>query len=268
MAGVEHRLQPGSRPALRDRPSDGKQYHDDRDLAEVEFRGLRQELVEWQKRLYAEGRQRLLVVLQAMDAGGKDSTIRHVFEGVNPQGVRVHSFKKPTPEELAHDFLWRVHRVVPAVGMIGVFNRSHYEDVLVVRVNELVSEGVWRQRYEQINHFEKLLVESGTTLLKFYLHISREEQRERFQDRVDEADKRWKFSREDLQKRKQWDAYMEAYEEALYRCSTPWAPWFIIPANQKWYRNLAVTRIIVAALRHMEPAYPQPEEALTGITIT
>lgn len=267
MSGEEHRLQPGTQPGLRDRPTDGKAYHDDRDLAEVEFLGLRQELVEWQKRLYAEGRQRLLIVLQAMDAGGKDSTIRHVFEGVNPQGVRVHSFKTPTREELAHDFLWRVHQVVPPTGIIGVFNRSHYEDVLIVRVDDLVAEAIWRQRYGQINHFEELLAETGTTILKFFLHISKDEQRERFQDRLDEVDKRWKFSRQDLEKRKQWEAYMDAYEEALYRCSTPWAPWYIIPADQKWYRNLAVTRIIVGKLREMEPGYPQPEEGLSGAII-
>ena len=249
-------------------PADGRRYFNDRKTAELEFSELRDELILLQRRLYAEGRHKLLVVFQAMDAGGKDGTIRRVFRGVNPQGVRVTSFKVPSKQELAHDFLWRVHAAVPAKGMIGVFNRSHYEDVLVVRVHDIVPESVWRSRYPHINNFERLLAESGTTILKFYLHISKEEQRERFQDRIDVPEKNWKFSLEDLEKRKYWNDYMLAYEEMLIETTTEWAPWHIIPANQKWYRNLAVTRAIVAVLRKLNPQFPPPEEALEGITIS
>ena len=253
--------------SLADYPTAGKQFHDDRDAAEKEFRQLRSELAVWQRKLYAAGKHRILVVFQAMDAGGKDGAIRKVFRGVNPQGVRVHSFKKPTPLELAHDFLWRVHPVVPANGMISVFNRSHYEDVLVVRVDKLAPEEVWRTRYEQINNFERLLADSGTTILKFYLHISADEQRERFQDRIDDPEKHWKFSFEDLEKRKQWPDYMDAYKEALNRCNTPWAPWYVIPSDQKWYRNLAVSRVIVAHLRDLNPTFPGSEAEIGDVVI-
>jgi PPK2 family polyphosphate:nucleotide phosphotransferase len=202
-----------------------------------------------------------------MDAGGKDGTIRSVFRGVNPQGVRVTSFKVPSKQELAHDFLWRIHQAVPAKGMIGVFNRSHYEDVLVVRVHNIVPESVWRPRYEQINNFEKMLVETGTVILKFYLHMSKEEQRERFQARIEDPTKNWKFSLEDLEKRKLWADYMDAYEEMLNRTTTAWAPWRVIPADQKWYRNLAITRAIVSALHDLAPQYPEPEKDLSGVTV-
>ncbi|MCP4428240.1 MAG: polyphosphate kinase 2 family protein [Chloroflexi bacterium] len=252
---------------LPDLPPDGNQFHPDRESAEAEFKQLRRELIELQNRLYAEGKQKLLIVFQAMDAGGKDGTIRRVFRGVNPQGVRVHSFKAPSKIELAHDYLWRIHNVVPAKGMIGVFNRSHYEDVLVVRVHDIVPESVWRPRYEQINQFEKLLNDTGAAILKFFLHISPDEQKERFQDRLDEPSKNWKFSLEDLEKRKFWGDYMTAYEEMLQRCTTDWAPWYVIPANQKWYRNLTITRTIVDTLKQMDPQYPEPEGDLSGITI-
>ena len=228
---------------------------------------MRREFIDLQTRLYAEGQQKLLIVLQAMDAGGKDGTIRKVFRGVNPQGVRVHSFKVPNKEELAHDFLWRIHNVVPAKGMIGVFNRSHYEDVLVVRVHNIVPESVWRPRFEQINQFEKLLTDTGTTILKFFLHISPEEQKERFQARLDDTSKNWKFSVEDLEKRKYWGNYMAAYEEMLQRCTTPDAPWYVIPADQKWYRNWVITRTIVDTLKEMDPQYPPPADDLSGIVI-
>ncbi len=262
-----HKLD-GKRPFhLPDLPTKGKPFHPDRDSAEKEFRDLRDELIKLQSRLYAEGKQKLLIVFQAMDAGGKDGTIRRVFRGVNPQGVRVHSFKVPSKIELAHDFLWRIHQVVPAKGMIGVFNRSHYEDVLVVRVHDIVPESVWRPRYAQINQFEKLLTDTGTTILKFFLHISPEEQKERFQDRLDEPSKNWKFSMEDLEKRKFWGDYMAAYEEMLQQCSTPWAPWYVIPADQKWYRNLAIARVIVHTLKEMNPQYPEPENDLSGVVI-
>ncbi|MCA9971172.1 MAG: polyphosphate kinase 2 family protein [Anaerolineales bacterium] len=263
-----HRLEPGQPVRLADMPSEGKLFFEGgKETAVAEFKAARDQLVELQRRFYADGRRKLLIVFQAMDAGGKDGTIRNVFRGVNPQGVRVHSFKVPSKVELAHDFLWRIHQVVPAQGMIGVFNRSHYEDVLVVRVHDIVPESVWRPRYEHINAFEKLLHDSGTTILKFYLHISPEEQKERFQARLDDPSKHWKFSLEDLDKRKLWPDYMAAYEEMLMRCSTPWAPWHVIPADQKWYRNLAVTRIIVAALNDVDPRYPEAEADLSQVVI-
>lgn len=263
----DHRLEPGRTIALASMLTSGKKVATDRQSAEAEFRQLRDELVELQRRHYAANRDKLLVVFQAMDAGGKDGTIRRVFRGVNPQGVLVTSFKVPSKKELAHDFLWRVHQAVPGNGLIGVFNRSHYEDVLVVRVHNIVPESTWRPRYEQINNFEKMLAENGTVILKFYLHISKEEQRERFQARIDDPAKNWKFSFEDLEKRKLWPDYMAAYEEMLNRTTTAWAPWHVIPADQKWYRNLAVTRAIVSALRDLDPQYPQPEQDLTGVEV-
>lgn len=262
-----HKLE-GKRPfSLTQLPTEGKLYHYDHDIAEEEFKALRKELREWQTRLYAEGKQKLLVVLQAMDAGGKDGTIRSVFQGVNPQGVRVHSFKVPSKEELDHDFLWRIHKVVPGKGMMGVFNRSHYEDVLVVRVHDIVPETVWRPRYEQINQFEKLLHDTGTRILKFYLHISKKEQKARFQARLDDPSKHWKFSLEDVEKRKYWDDYMAAYEEMLEKTTTPWAPWYVIPSDQKWYRNLAISRVIMATIKEMNPLYPSAEGDFGDVVI-
>ncbi len=262
-----HRLE-WKRPfTLTDLPTDGKLFHSDRKIAETEFKKLRRELIDLQTRLYAEGSQKLLIVFQAMDAGGKDGTIRNIFRGVNPQGVRVASFKVPSKEEAAHDFLWRIHKRTPAKGMIQLFNRSHYEDVLVVRVHNFVSEAVWRPRFEKINQFEQLLYDSGTRILKFYLHISKEEQKERFQARLDDSSKHWKFSLGDLDKRQYWDDYMVAYEEMLHQCTTEYAPWYVIPANQKWYRNLAITRTIVDTLKQMNPQYPAPEDDLTAVTI-
>jgi PPK2 family polyphosphate:nucleotide phosphotransferase len=262
-----HQLTPGSPVRLAQVNPDGKTLHPDRDTAENEFRELRDEFIELQRRIYAEDKHKLLIVFQAMDAGGKDSAIRKVFKGVNPQGVHVTSFKAPSKVELQHDFLWRIHKAVPSKGMIGVFNRSHYEDVLIVRVDNLVPESVWRPRYELINQFEYLLHSTGTTILKFYLHISKDEQRERFQDRVDEPEKNWKFTFEDLEKRKQWDDYMVAYEEMLNQTTTSYAPWHVIPTNQKWYRNLALMRIIVNTVRQLNPQYPSPEGDLSGVVV-
>ena len=218
----EHQLIPGESIRLKAMATRAKSFHDDRESAEREFFELRDELAELQRRLYAAGKHRLLIVLQAMDAGGKDGTIRKVFRGVNPQGVRVTSFKKPSELDMAHDFLWRIHQAVPATGMIGVFNRSQYEDVLVVRIENLAPKSVWQARFEQINQFERMLTETGTTILKFYLHISKEEQAERFQERLDDPQKNWKFSADDLEKRKKWSDYMEAYEDGLNRCTTKW----------------------------------------------
>lgn len=262
-----HKLLPNQKVSLSDTTADGKEFHADRKEAKKEFKKLRKEFRELQARFYAEDKRKLLIVFQAMDAGGKDGTIRAVTQGVNPQGVRITSFKAPSKEELAHDFLWRIHAAVPAKGMIGIFNRSQYEDVLVVRVDNLVPETVWRPRYEQINNFEALLVATGTTMIKFYLHISKDEQRERFQDRIDAPEKNWKFSFEDLEKRKQWEDYMAAYEEMLQQTSTDTAPWYVIPANQNWYRNLAIERVIVDTLHQLDPQYPPPEGDVTGISV-
>lgn len=246
-------------------PADTAGYKKDRALAEEAE--LESSLDDLQERLYAEGKQALLVVFQAMDAGGKDGAIKKVFDSVNPQGVRVASFKAPTPLELSHDFLWRVHQQVPPKGYIGIFNRSHYEDVLIARVNQLVPEPVWRARYDHINAFESLLTASGTRILKFYLHISKAEQKERLQARLDDPAKHWKFSTGDLPVREQWDAYMAAYADALGRCSTDQAPWYIVPANKKWFRDLVITRIICETLSDMNPQFPPAEPGLDRIVI-
>ncbi len=215
-------------------------------------------LAELQYRLYAENRRSLLIVLQAMDAGGKDGVVRHVLSGLNPQGCRVTSFKVPVGEELTHDFLWRVHKQVPGRGNIGVFNRSHYEDVLVVRVHGLVPARVWKARYEHINAFEKMLTDSGTTICKLFLHISREEQMERLEARLDDPARNWKVSESDFVERGYWQDYIKAYEDALSRCSTPWAPWYVIPADRKWYRNYAVSEIIRHVMEEMDLRMPKP----------
>ncbi len=220
-----------------------------------------------QELLYAQGKHKMLIVLQAMDTGGKDGTIRHVFDGTNPQGVKVASFKKPTPEELAHDYLWRIHQHTPANGEITIFNRSHYEDVLVVRVHNLVPPNVWQRRYDHINAFEKLLADEGTTIVKFFLHISKEEQRERLQARVDTPEKNWKFAFGDLDERKRWDDYISAYEAALSRTSSEWAPWYVVPADRKWYRNLVITRVLTDTLKGLNMSYPEPTTDLTGVIV-
>jgi PPK2 family polyphosphate:nucleotide phosphotransferase len=233
----------------------------------AELKSNRKRLQELQRVLWAEGKHALLIVLQAMDAGGKDGTIRHVMRGVNPQGCQVTSFKVPSKEELAHDYLWRIHKAVPRRGYIGIFNRSHYEDVLVVRVHNLVPPETWQQRYEQINHFEKLLADTGTTILKFFLHISKEEQKERFQERLADPGKNWKFSMGDVEERAYWDDYVQAFEVALSRCSTPWAPWYVIPANRKWYRNLAISNTIIETLEKLDMSYPPPLSNAAEIVI-
>jgi PPK2 family polyphosphate:nucleotide phosphotransferase len=255
------------RIAQTDPDSRGDFAADDKALAKAALKVERERIRELQARLYAEHAQSLLVVLQATDTGGKDSTIRRVFRGVNPQGVRVWSFKAPTPEELDHDFLWRVHRRVPGKGMIAVFNRSHYEDVLVVRVKRLVPEAVWSRRYEQINEFEQLLAESGTRILKFFLNISKDEQKERLQDRLVEPEKHWNFNSGDLGERALWDDYQDAFEDAIRKTSTPRAPWYVVPANRKWYRDLVVAGAIRETLEDMDPQFPPPEEGLDEVVI-
>jgi PPK2 family polyphosphate:nucleotide phosphotransferase len=211
-----------------------------------------------QELLYAEGKNRVLVVLQATDTGGKDGVIRHVFRTVNPQGVKVSSFKAPSDTELAHDYLWRIHQQTPARGEIRIFNRSHYEDVLIARVRNLVPEEVWERRYQHINDFERMLADEGTTIVKFFLHLSKEEQAARLQDRLDDPAKHWKFNTSDLAERKHWDSYQAAYEAMLSRTSTAWAPWYLVPANSKWYRNLVIARLLVHTLESLQMRHPEP----------
>ncbi len=218
-------------------------------------------------RLYAENRRALLLVLQGMDTSGKDGTIRHAMSGFNPQSCKVTAFKTPSAAELDHDFLWRIHRAVPGRGEIGIFNRSHYEDVLIVRVHNLVPKKEWRSRYERINAFERLLTDGGTKIVKIFLHISKDEQRKRLQARLDDPTKRWKFRQADIDERRLWDDYVQAYNDALTRCNTAYAPWHIVPANKKWYRNLIVSRILRKALKEMDPQFPPPEENLDGIVV-
>ncbi len=248
-------------------PADTGDFSSVKDATKA-LKRTRKQLRKLQDRFYAWNKKALLIVLQAMDTAGKDGTIKHVMRGVNPQGVTVTSFKVPTPEELAHDYLWRVHKAVPRRGRIGIFNRSHYEDVLVVRVHNLVPQNVWARRYQQINSFEQHLSENDVVILKFYLHISLEEQARRLQARLDNPDKRWKFSKGDLKERKLWPDYMAAYTDALQKCSTQHAPWYIIPSDNKWYRNLVVANIIAETLQNINPHYPAPEEGLEGIIVT
>ena len=263
-----YRVEPGSQVDLSQwDPDDKSAFEGDKGEARETLNALNERLEALQELLYAEGQHKVLVVLQALDTGGKDGTIRHVFEGVNPQGVKVAGFGVPTEEELAHDYLWRVHKRTPGKGEIVIFNRSHYEDVLVVRVRNLAPPEIWRRRYGHINDFERLLVDEGTTILKFYLHISRDEQRERLQARLDTPHKRWKFKLGDLEERALWPQYVAAYEEMLSRTSTEWAPWHIVPANRKWYRNLVVARVIVEALEGLDMRYPQPEADLSQVVI-
>jgi PPK2 family polyphosphate:nucleotide phosphotransferase len=264
-----YRVEPGSSVDLSQiDPSDRSAFEGDKHDGRHEAKRLNSRLEELQELLYAEGTRRLLVVLQATDTGGKDGTIRHVFDGTNPQGVKVASFKRPTPKELAHDYLWRVHRHTPGNGEITIFNRSHYEDVLVVRVHNLVPEEIWTRRYDQINDFERMLVEEGTTILKFFLHISKEEQKDRLQARLDDPTKHWKFARGDLDERRLWDSYQQAFGAMLSKTSTSWAPWYVVPADHKWYRNLVISSVLVDTLEGFGMSYPDPEEDLDHIVIS
>ncbi len=233
----------------------------------AELKRLRKRISSLQERLYAGHRQSLLVVLQAMDTGGKDGAIRGVFKGVNPQGCRVWSFKVPTPEELNHDVLWRYHEKAPGRGMIAIFNRSHYEEVLIVRVKGLAPDSDWDRRYAAINAFEQNLTDSGTTILKFYLHISKDEQKRRLQSRLDDPEKHWKFDPADLVERGRWDDYMGAFEDAIAASSTDAAPWIVVPANHKWYRNLVIARTIAHTLEAMNPQFPPAAPGLDDIVI-
>ena len=228
---------------------------------------LNERLADLQAMLYAEGKHKFLVVLQGMDTSGKDGTIKHVFRTINPIGVKVKDFKRPNDVELAHDYLWRVHEHTPRNGRIVIFNRSHYEDVLVVRVNDLVPAKVWKRRYEHIRGFEKMLADEGTTIVKIFLHISRDEQRTRLQERLDNPAKHWKFEHGDIAERAHWDAYTEAYEQAIAETSTGYAPWYIVPADRKWYRNLVVSQVLIDHLDALGLDYPEPAVGIENITI-
>jgi len=269
MMNVEkYRVAPGAKIDLSAWDADDKGlFNGGKQQGQDALPALNQQLEALQELLYAEGRHKVLIVLQGMDTAGKDGAIRHVFEGVNPQGVKVASFKVPTQQELAHDYLWRIHQQTPGRGEIVIFNRSHYEDVLVVRVHNLVDADVWGRRYEHINAFEKLLADEGTTILKFFLHISKEEQRQRLQERLDTPEKNWKFSTGDLAERKLWDQYMAAYEAVLSKTSTAHAPWYIVPANRKWYRNLVISHVIIKTLEALDMRYPEAEPGLDKIVI-
>jgi PPK2 family polyphosphate:nucleotide phosphotransferase len=263
-----YRVPPGSPVHLGEwDPNDSGEFDGDKQDAKKWLGELNLELEGLQELLYAEHKRRVLIVLQGMDTSGKDGTISHVFEGVNPQGIRVANFKVPSPEELDHDYLWRVHRQVPGNGQIVIFNRSHYEDVLVVRVHNLVPQEVWSRRYAHINDFERMLAEEGTTILKFYLHIDQEEQKERLLARLADPEKRWKFNPDDLKERRLWPEYIKAYEDALSKTSSDWAPWYIVPANRKWYRNLVVANVLIEVLKGLNMQFPQPAEGLDKIKI-
>jgi PPK2 family polyphosphate:nucleotide phosphotransferase len=260
------RVEPGAKVRLsRIDPADSHGH--ERAAAEAETAAQLRRLADLQDRLWAQAKHAVLVVLQGIDAAGKDGTIGKVMEAFNPQGCVVSSFKVPTPAELARDFLWRVHARVPGRGEIGIFNRSHYEDVLVVRVRKLAPKKVWAARYEQIREFEQLLAATGTTLVKFFLYIDRDEQRERFQARYDDPTKRWKFSMGDLEERTRWDDYIAAYEDALAKTSTDHAPWYVIPANRKWFRNLAVATILADTMADLRPAYPPAPDLPADLVI-
>jgi PPK2 family polyphosphate:nucleotide phosphotransferase len=251
-------VEPGKKVKLSDYDADATLGWQKGRRAKESLEKAVEKLDDLQYLMYAEHKRALLIVFQGLDAAGKDGTIRHVMSGINPQGCRVTSFKEPSAEEAAHDFLWRVQAAVPKIGDFGVFNRSHYEDVLVVRVHDLVPKEVWSERYDQINDFEDMLAANNVVILKFFLHISKDEQKKRFLERLDDPQKQWKISEADFNERKYWDDYQKAYEAVLTRCSTPPAPWFIIPANKKWFRNLAVSHIIVETLEGMKMKLPPP----------
>jgi PPK2 family polyphosphate:nucleotide phosphotransferase len=259
-------VKPGSKIRLAKIDPD-ETYGRDKESAASELAAGLERLTDLQDRLWAEQKHPVLIVLQGIDAAGKDGSIRHVMSAFNPMGCTVTSFKVPTPAELAHDYLWRIHQRAPGKGEISIFNRSHYEDVLVVRVHDIVPKAVWSKRFDQINAFEELLTSSGTTILKFFLWIDRDEQRKRFQDRLDDPAKRWKFRLGDLAERKLWDDYEAASEEALRRCSTNVAPWYVIPSNRNWFRNLAITEIVGDTLEALDPQYPPSPDETAGVVI-
>ncbi len=261
----EFRIKPGSKVNLGKIDADYHGGYENEEAVKDELIKYSQRLSELQAVMYAENKHALLIVLQAMDGGGKDGTIRHVMEALNPQGCSVEGFKVPTAEELAHDYLWRIHAHTPRKGHITVFNRSHYEDVLVVRVHNLVPKDIWSKRYNEINSFERELVNNGTTIVKFFLHIDKEEQLKRFRDRLEQVDKQWKISDSDYTERELWDDYQKAYMDALSKCSFNYAPWYVIPGNHKWFRDLAVSQILVDTLEGLKMKYPEPSVDLVSI---
>lgn len=263
----QYRVNPGERINLSDIDPNTSEHYKKKKEVKAELKKYIQRISQLQERLYAENQRSLLIVLQAMDTGGKDGTIKHVFSGVNPQGCQVWSFKQPSHEEASHDFLWRYHHRAPKRGMITIFNRSHYEDVLVVRVKNLVPEDIWYKRYHTINEFEQMLTLGNVTVIKFFLHISKDEQKRRLESRLENPDKHWKFSSNDIKERRLWDEYQQAFEEAINNCSTAYAPWYVIPANKKWYRNLVIARTLADTLEAMNPQYPPAEKGLENIVI-
>jgi PPK2 family polyphosphate:nucleotide phosphotransferase len=265
--GTQLVVEPGRQARLRNRDPEATPGIKGKAAAEKALEKNMKRLEELQYLLYAENKHSVLIVFQAMDAGGKDGIIRHVMSALNPQGCSVTSFKVPTSEEAEHDFLWRIHQATPRLGEFAIFNRSHYEDVLVVRVHNLVPKPVWVRRYHHINTFEKMLADSQVKILKFFLHISKDEQKERFQNRLEDSTRQWKLSEGDFSERRYWNDYLEAYEDALTRCSTSWAPWYVIPANKKWYRNLAVSEILVEALEDLHMKFPAPSLDVTKIKL-
>jgi PPK2 family polyphosphate:nucleotide phosphotransferase len=264
----QYRVEEGTRVDLSKWPTkttdgfDGGKSH-----ANEVLERLNDRLADLQQMLYAEGKRKVLVVLQGMDTSGKDGTIKHVFRTINPLGVKVANFKRPNDVELAHDFLWRIHEHTPRSGRMVIFNRSHYEDVLVVRVHDLVPEDVWRRRYAHIRNFESMLADEGVVVRKFFLHISKDEQKERLQERLDNPAKHWKFEHGDVEERKRWDDYVDAYEDALSETSTAQAPWYIVPADRKWYRNLVISEVLIEALEDLDMAYPEPVADLAKVKI-
>jgi PPK2 family polyphosphate:nucleotide phosphotransferase len=260
-------VEPGKKVRLSDWPTDDTGDLKDKDEALKEIEKNLKKLARLQYEMYAEARHALLIVFQAMDAGGKDGAIAHVFSGVNPQGCIVHSFKGPSTLERSHDYLWRIHQAVPARGMIGIFNRSHYESVLVERVKNLTPERVWSKRYETINNFERMLADEGTVILKFFLHISKDEQKRRLEGRLEDPDKNWKFSPNDLEERKFWKDYQAAFEDLLGRCSTKYAPWVIVPSDRKWMRNWVVSDLIVETLQKLDMKFPKPAPGIEKMKV-
>lgn len=260
------RVEPGSSARIADRDPDDKLGHD-KGEGEERLERLVDRIDQLQYRLHAEDRRSVLLVLQGLDASGKDGVVRRVFDGVNPTGVNVTSFKVPAGPEVRHDYLWRVHAALPARGELGVFNRSHYEDVVAVRMHELAPEDVWRRRYEHIREFERMLVDEGTAVIKVFLNVSRDEQRTRFQERIDDPEKRWKFRRDDLKVRERFDDWVAAWEEALTETSTEWASWYVVPADRNWVKALVVAELVVGVLERLDPQLPKPEAGLEGLRI-
>jgi len=260
------RVDPGEKARIAERPTDDR-LGLDKDEGEERLEQLVERIDELQYRLHAEDRRSVLLVLQGLDASGKDGVVRRVFDGVNPTGVTVTSFKAPVGAELQHDYLWRIHAALPRHGTVGVFNRSHYEDVVAVRMYGIAPEKVWRPRYEHLRAFERMLVDEGTTILKVFLNVSREEQRVRLQERIDDPGKRWKFRRDDLQVRDRFDEWIAAWEEALRETSTEWAPWYVVPADRNWVKALAVAELVAGTLERLDPKLPEPEQGIEGLRI-